>query len=109
MIGKLHLQYQCFSFSRARSFCLFSHFVVANDSCVSGSMRLTSGSGNMTGRVELCLEGKWGTVCNDTFNANAARVVCKQLWPSTIGNLVHFTYRLSHTHLPCLYTPVCND
>ena len=46
-------------------------------------MRLV-GSVNMTeGRLEICAEGYWGTVCNDgpndVFDSNAARVVCRQL------------------------------
>ena len=37
------------------------------------------------GRLEICVNGHWGTVCNDgvndgdMFDKNAARVVCRQL------------------------------
>ena len=31
------------------------------------------------GRVEVCVNRAWGTVCNDTFRLNEARIVCKQL------------------------------
>lgn len=48
-------------------------------------MRLV-GSANMTeGRLEICVNKLWGTVCNDgvregdKFDKNAARVVCRQL------------------------------
>ena len=48
----------------------------------SGAVRLV-GSVNMTeGRLEICANGLWGTVCNDGVNegdSNAARVVCRQL------------------------------
>ena len=44
-----------------------------------GAVRLV-GSANMTeGRLELCADGHWGTVCNDGFDTNAAMVVCRQL------------------------------
>ena len=45
----------------------------------TGAVRLI-GSDNMTeGRLEICAQGYWGTVCNDGFDINAARVVCRQL------------------------------
>ena len=31
------------------------------------------------GRVELLYDGKYGTICDDTFDMNAAAVICKQL------------------------------
>ena len=37
------------------------------------------------GRLEICVRGEWGTVCNDGiteqdgFDIDAARVVCRQL------------------------------
>ena len=29
--------------------------------------------------MEICLQGVWGTVCDDYFDANDARVTCRQL------------------------------
>ena len=42
-------------------------------------MRLVSGNGYSTGRVEVNYLESWGTVCGIGFNKVAARVVCKQL------------------------------
>lgn len=42
-------------------------------------MRLSGGSNQLEGRVEVCMDGKWGTVCHQNWNNDDARVVCRQL------------------------------
>ncbi|XP_052762777.1 adhesion G protein-coupled receptor L3-like isoform X1 [Mya arenaria] len=42
-------------------------------------VRLVDGPTNYEGRVEVYINGRWGTICDDHFNADAASVVCRML------------------------------
>ena len=42
-------------------------------------IRLVNGSGNHEGRVEVWLDGQWGTVCDYAFDRDASKVVCREL------------------------------
>ena len=47
--------------------------------CTYGNVRLVGGSNQYEGRVEVCINNQWGTVCDDNWGTPDATVVCKQL------------------------------
>jgi hypothetical protein len=52
--------------------------------CEDGQARLVEGavdesSLTMDGRLEICLNNAWGTVCNNSFRTADAQVACDQL------------------------------
>ena len=53
----------------------------SNSTCTHGDVRLVNGTGGREheGRVEICLNNHWGTVCGDMWDSGEAKVVCNQL------------------------------
>ena len=54
--------------------------------CTTGVVRLAGGTYTNLGIIEICVNNTWGTVCDNGFDNNAARVACRQLGHSS-GNI----------------------
>ena len=57
-------------------------FVVDNTlpaNCTNGQVRLVGGSAENEGRVEICINEAWGSICPSSWDIRDVSVVCKQL------------------------------
>ena len=54
--------------------------------CTDGDIRVVNGLSALEGRVEVCVDGIWGTVCDDLWGVEEASVACRQLGFSPMGN-----------------------
>ena len=65
--------------------CYFIVHVLYADNCTEGDIRLVGGQTDLMGRVEICLEQQWGTVCDSLWGSSDAEVVCRQLRLGSTG------------------------
>ena len=61
----------------------FCFFVLAStvefSNCTHGAIRLAGVVKSVSGRVEICIHGVWGVVCDDGWDTQDANVACGQL------------------------------
>jgi deleted-in-malignant-brain-tumors protein 1 len=78
-------------------YIIAGNFFSAN--CSDGDVRLVDGSADYEGRVEVCINRVWGTVCSTAYryystyyqrwDLSDAKVVCRQLGHQELGATVY--------------------
>ena len=52
---------------------------LARSNCLNGDVRLVNGTTPYEGRVEICYDGVWGSVCGSGWDYWDAALVCLQM------------------------------
>ena len=77
------------------SLCLYAGI------CTNGDVRLVDGFNSASGRVELCANNHWGTICGDSWDKNDAEVVCRMLNYSSSGKTLYSIYYIIVVYFRC--------
>lgn len=59
--------------------CLVFPLSEPNQTCENGELRLVNGRIPSEGRLEICYNSVWGTICHDGWENVEARVACTEL------------------------------
>ena len=57
----------------------YLHTITIPLGCTNGAIRLVDGPTSYQGRVEVCLNREWGSVCDNNWTTADANVACRQL------------------------------
>ena len=82
--------------------------IVSGSRCLEHDVRLGNDDGSfLEGRVEVCIEQSWWSVCDNLWDNLDAEVVCRQLGYSTVGKVIYYT--LQNSFKSIIELPTCDE
>ena len=73
-----HCHSYCYGYRRTNFFLIIAS-TTPYANCTDGELRLVGGADATEGRVEICINRAWGSICDQGFTKEEATVVCRQL------------------------------
>lgn len=67
-------------------------------SCNAADLRLVGGASSFSGRLEICLDGVWGTVCSNGWDGVDASIACRQLRANATTLVTNIYYDGAESH-----------
>ena len=77
--------------------------------CKEGSIRVVDGIIEQEGRVEVCVNQVWGSVCDDGWDKTDAHIVCQQMGHPELGMYDTCTYKNYNCYAPVSEPVVFHD
>ena len=86
IVAALQCVCKCAYLTQKYSTCIYLlAYIVHLAKCRTGDIRIAGSSFARLGRIEVCINSTWGTICDDYWDNNDASVICKQLGYSPYG------------------------
>ena len=86
-----------------------TRLVNSTNNCTHGEVRLVNGSSIYEGRLEICINGDWGTVCDKGWDTTDATTVCKQLGYAYTGGQLTQTLLVDYIITQYVFTFCMNS
>lgn len=80
-------KYVFFNLEIHNSNLVYTGLNVEQSNCTDGDIRVVDGVSENEGRIEVCYNHVWGTVCNNSWSSVDASVFCGQLGYQPFGML----------------------
>ena len=69
-----------------------TNLLIPSAPCANGDLRLAGGNVINEGRIEICINNVWGTICDDYWSDTDANVACRKLGFSGQSKSYYFTF-----------------